>query len=67
MHFLQANPEARSQLLISETLDQSYSHSILLNPESIISATDVTRWFNEIRNSGRLKRIADKYNVAIKQ
>ncbi len=65
MHYLQTHPETRSQLLISDKLDQSYSHSILINPNAIISASDVKQWFEEIRHSGRLKRIADKYNVDI--
>ncbi len=65
MHYLQTHPDARSQLLISERLDQAYSHSILLKPNSVVSASHVQKWFNEIRDSGRLKRIAEKYNVEI--
>ncbi|WP_394495402.1 substrate-binding periplasmic protein [Shewanella sp. ENK2] len=65
-HYIKMYPKIRDNLLISEKLDQTYSHSILLNPKAVISKAKLQKWLSDLQESGRLNRIAKKYDLAIK-
>ncbi|WP_158638063.1 substrate-binding periplasmic protein [Shewanella donghaensis] len=62
-HYFLINPKAESKLLISDRFDQQYTHSVLLNPNAIVSAAEIKQWLAGIKDSGQLRRIAEKYNV----
>lgn len=62
--YLQQNPGSATKLVISSRWDQQYQHTALLHPESPIKTQQLQALIQQIKASGTLERILDKYHVS---
>lgn len=64
--YLRDNPELRSQLLISDWVDQVYRHYVILRPQAPISAERFRELMQQLREGGQLERIFAPYGIAVR-
>ena len=63
--FLERNRQYAGQLLISERVDQRYRHHVLLHPQAPITPDQFMVLYEALRDSGQLKSIFSRYQVAV--
>lgn len=61
--FLDRNPEYRSEILISDRLDQVYNHTILVRKAHSLSVSTVNQLLKELSEQGQLQEIWSKYGI----
>ncbi|QKE63670.1 transporter substrate-binding domain-containing protein [Aquipseudomonas campi] len=64
--YLRDNPELRSQLLISEWVDQVYRHYVILRPQAPISGERFRELMQQLRENGQLEQIFAPYGIAVR-
>lgn len=64
--YLRDNPELRSQLLISDWVDQAYRHYVILRPQAPISAERFRVLMQQLREGGQLEKIFSPYGIAVR-
>lgn len=64
--YLRDNPELRSQLLISDWVDQVYRHYVILRPQAPISAERFRELMQQLRENGQLEQIFAPYGIAVR-
>ncbi len=57
------NPELRSQLLVSERVDQVYQHQALFRPQAPLSAPRFAALLQELNRDGTLDELLGRYHV----
>ncbi len=63
--YFRDNPEARSQLLVSEREDQVYRHKALLRPGSPIDGAQLQQMLGKLRDSGALLPMLQRYQLSM--
>ena len=61
--FLLENPSARAKLLISDKMDQTYKHTVLVRNNISPSVNKINELLNKLIESGEFKRILSKYGI----
>lgn len=62
--YLKNYPGVKEYLLISEKLDQEYSHTVLLRPDSEVSVNEMNQMLDNLTSSGEMKRLFEKYGIS---
>lgn len=62
-NYLKLHPEVKDQLLVSKKYDQYYHHTLLLRDDSAVSIEQINRLLSEMKKSGILLKIWDKYGL----
>ncbi|MBF7731606.1 transporter substrate-binding domain-containing protein [Pseudomonas sp. N040] len=62
--FMQQNPGSAEQLLVSVKTDQVYQHQVLLRPGSPISAERLGQLLQQLRDSGQLQVLLQRYKLS---
>ena len=65
-HYFVTNPTAREQLIFSTKWDQQYQHGIIINPQSSLSAEQLSLWLDKLKQNGTLKNLAQRYHLTVK-
>ena len=63
--FLRRYPEYQGQLLVSQRVDQSYRHQLLLRPDSPIRPEQLAALYAQLRERGDLARIFSPYQIEL--
>lgn len=61
--FMQQNPGSAEQFLVSLKKDQVYQHQVLLRPGSPISAQRLRELLQQLRDSGQLQALMQRYHL----
>jgi len=61
--FLLKNPAAKSELLISEKMDQAYNHTILIKKNSNLSASKMNMLLDKLVQTGEYDKLLQKYSI----
>ena len=62
---LRHDPQARSEVMVSERIDQTYRHFALLRPEAPIQGQHFARMLQQLRENGELVAIFAPYKIAV--
>jgi len=61
--FIEQNPKSADQFLVSVKKDQVYSHKVLLRPGSPISPDALHNLLSQLRDSGQLASLLERYHL----
>ena len=61
--FIADNPASAEQFLVSEKTDQVFQFQLLLRPDSPISAEQMSRLYQQLRDNGKLPALLQKYHL----
>ena len=61
--FIADNPASAEQFLVSEKQDQVFQFQLLLRPDSPISAEQMSRLYQQLRDNGKLPALLQKYHL----
>ena len=61
--FIEQNPKSAAQFLVSNTKDQIYQHQALLSPDSSISSAQLSNLLHQLRDSGQLEALLQRYHL----
>lgn len=61
--YLRENPEHREKLLISDKIDQTYQHRILIRKESKISVDKLNELINLLESNGVLEELTNRFKI----
>ena len=64
--YLNQNPQYSGQLLASQRVDQVYRHYAILRPEAPISANQVSKLLQQLRENGKLEQIFGRFHIQVK-
>ena len=62
---LARNPKIKSQVLVSQRIDQIYHHYALLRPKAPIAAPQLAALLQQLRDNGQIKAIFEPFQVAV--
>ncbi|MBM1182299.1 amino acid ABC transporter substrate-binding protein [Pseudomonas lundensis] len=62
---LARNPKIKSQVLVSQRIDQIYHHYALLRPQAPIVAPQLAALLQQLRDNGQIKAIFEPFQVAV--
>ena len=62
-NYLQQYPEQRTQMLVSQRVDQMYHHQALLRPEAPISAAAFAALIQQLRDHGQFSQLLAQYDL----